>query len=67
MHMDNARKMIGKTVDISVTSVLQLPAGKMIFGKWDDRIGMRSEPRQPVAAVAQADRYRTQKAAAVLG
>ena len=50
--VDNARKMIGKTVDISVTSVLQTTAGKMIFGKWDDRIGMRSEPRQPVAAVA---------------
>ncbi len=50
--VDNARKMIGKTVDISVTSVLQTTAGKMIFGKWDDRIGMRPEPRQPVAAVA---------------
>ena len=35
--VDNARKMIGKTIDISVTSVLQTTAGKMIFGKWDDR------------------------------
>jgi uncharacterized protein YacL len=35
--VDNARKMIGKTVDISVTSVLQTTAGKMIFGKFDDR------------------------------
>jgi uncharacterized protein YacL len=35
--VDNARKMIGKTVDISVTSVLQTTAGKMIFGKWDER------------------------------
>ena len=34
---DNARKMIGKTVDISVTSVLQTTAGKMIFGKFDER------------------------------
>jgi uncharacterized protein YacL len=37
--VDNARKMIGKTVDISVTSVLQTTAGKMIFGKWDERGG----------------------------
>ena len=37
--VDNARKMIGKTIDVSVTSVLQTTAGKMIFGKWDDRMG----------------------------
>ena len=35
--VDNARKMIGKTVDSSVTSVLQTTAGKMIFGRYDDR------------------------------
>jgi uncharacterized protein YacL len=35
--VDNARKMIGKTIDASVTSVLQTTAGKMIFGKWDER------------------------------
>ncbi len=35
--VDNARKMISKTIDISVTSVLQTTAGKMIFGKFDDR------------------------------
>src|SRR5271165_6950390 len=35
--VDNARKMIGKNIDISVTSVLQTTAGKMIFGKWDER------------------------------
>jgi uncharacterized protein YacL len=50
--VDNARKMIGKTVDISVTSVLQTTAGKMIFGKWDDRGLNRSEPRPAVAAIA---------------
>jgi hypothetical protein len=47
--VDNARKMIGKTVDISVTSVLQTTAGKMIFGKWDERSGSRGEPRPPMA------------------
>ena len=35
--VDNARKMISKTIDISVTSVLQTTAGKMIFGKHDER------------------------------
>jgi len=40
--VDNARKMIGKTIDVSVTSVLQTTAGKMIFGKWDERYGARS-------------------------
>jgi len=36
--VDNARKMISKTIDISVTSVLQTTAGKMIFGRFDDRV-----------------------------
>ncbi len=35
--VDNARKMISKTIDIAVTSVLQTAAGKMIFGKYEDR------------------------------
>jgi len=35
--VDNAKKMISKTIDISVTSVLQTTAGKMIFGKFDER------------------------------
>jgi len=43
--VDNARKMISKTIDISVTSVLQTTAGKMIFGKWDERGASRGEPR----------------------
>ena len=34
--VDNARRMIGKNVEISVTSVLQTTAGKMIFGKLTD-------------------------------
>jgi uncharacterized protein YacL len=34
--VDNARKMIGKTIDIVVTSVLQTTAGKMIFGRFID-------------------------------
>jgi hypothetical protein len=35
--VDNARRMIGKNADISVTSVLQTTAGKMIFGRlWEE-------------------------------
>ncbi len=36
--VDNARRSISKTVDITVTSVLQTTAGKMIFGKYDERM-----------------------------
>ncbi|HET9180574.1 MAG TPA: PIN domain-containing protein [Candidatus Angelobacter sp.] len=46
--VDNARKLIGKNVDIAVTSVLQTTAGKMIFGKFDERI-RASEPRPEAA------------------
>jgi uncharacterized protein YacL len=34
--VDHARRMIGRSVEISVTSVLQTASGKMIFGKMDD-------------------------------
>jgi uncharacterized protein YacL len=34
---DGARKMINKTVDITVTSVHQTTAGKMIFGRYDEK------------------------------
>ena len=34
--VDNARRMISKTIDISVTSVLQTTAGKMIFGRYEE-------------------------------
>jgi len=47
--VDNARKMIGKTIDVSVTSVLQTTAGKMIFGKWDERASY-SRQTTPVPA-----------------
>jgi TRAM domain len=54
--VDNARKMIGKTIDIAVTSVLQTTAGKMIFGKWDERAASRHDTRSasstPQVAVA---------------
>jgi len=33
--VDNARKMIGRNIEITVTSVLQTSIGKMIFGKYE--------------------------------
>jgi uncharacterized protein YacL len=44
--VDGARKMINKTVDIIVTSVHQTTAGKMIFGRYDER----GEQARPTAA-----------------
>jgi uncharacterized protein YacL len=49
--VDNARKMISKTIDIVVTSVLQTTAGKMIFGRYIDA---STPPAPPAAAVAPA-------------
>ncbi len=42
--VDNARRMIGKNVDVSVTSVLQTTAGKMIFGRFSED-GRAAAPR----------------------
>ena len=49
--VDNARKLIGKTIDVVVTSVLQTTAGKMIFGRFVD-------PSIAAAQGAQARRAR---------
>ncbi|MBM3765312.1 MAG: TRAM domain-containing protein, partial [Acidobacteria bacterium] len=35
--VDNAKKQISRTVDVTVTSVLQTAAGKMIFARLDER------------------------------
>ncbi len=46
--VDNAKRMISKTIEVSVTSVLQTTAGKMIFGKFDDRAhAVQPEPQRP--------------------
>jgi uncharacterized protein YacL len=34
--VDHARRLIGRSVEIAVTSVLQTTSGKMIFGRLDD-------------------------------
>jgi len=46
--VDAARRLINKTVDILVTSVHQTPAGKMIFGRLDDRSDGSAAMKQAV-------------------
>lgn len=48
--VDGARRFINRTVDILVTSVHQTPAGKMIFGRLDER----TEPSMARQAAADA-------------
>ncbi len=51
--VDNAKRLISKTIDISVTSVLQTQAGKMIFGRFDDRVHhVYDKPQAPERAKA---------------
>jgi uncharacterized protein YacL len=53
--VDNAKKMISKTIDISVTSVLQTTAGKMIFGKYDERVHGAGSPNGTTDRCARAN------------
>ena len=57
--VDNARKLIGKTIDVVVTSVLQTTAGKMIFGRFVDP---SIAAAQGVQAAEREDRGRTRVA-----
>jgi uncharacterized protein YacL len=75
--VDQARKALGKTIEVSVTSVLQTTAGKMIFCRWldgpppeelvrrDQRVGDRREPhgRDPRAPERRETERRDERAA----
>ena len=55
--VDNARKMISKTIEVVVTSVLQTTAGKMIFGRYIEAgvpapAPVHAAPRPAVAVAA---------------
>jgi uncharacterized protein YacL len=54
--VDHARRVIGRNVEITVTSVLQTASGKMIFGRIDENAprgdGSRTDPTR-TAAVAE--------------
>jgi uncharacterized protein YacL len=52
--VDGGRRAINKTVDIIVTSVHQTTAGKMIFGRYDERELSRNHVTQPVEVAARA-------------
>jgi uncharacterized protein YacL len=55
--VDGARRFLNKTIDIAVTSVHQTTAGKMIFGRLDERVEQAPQaPRQAAAAAAGAGR-----------
>ena len=53
--VDGGRRLINKSVDIQVTSVHQTTAGKMIFGRLDERQEPTSMPRQAAAAAGRGD------------
>jgi uncharacterized protein YacL len=54
--VDNARKMIGRTIDVVVTSVLQTTAGKMIFGRFiDGAMAAQAAPAPTPTPVMQVE------------
>ena len=50
--VDGGRRLINKSVDIQVTSVHQTPAGKMIFGRLDERQDQPVSMSRSAAAAA---------------
>jgi uncharacterized protein YacL len=55
--VDGARRMINKTIDITVTSVHQTTAGKMIFGRLDERTELPSSRATQPHAVNDLPRH----------
>jgi uncharacterized protein YacL len=49
--VDHARRMIGRAVEITVTSVLQTASGKMIFGKIED-VTLKPEPVRTISELS---------------
>ena len=50
--VDGARRFLNKAVDITVTSVHQTPAGKMIFGRMEERPAQNVPPLRASAATS---------------
>ncbi len=53
--VDHARRLIGRAIEITVTSVLQTASGKMIFGRFEEgrtegRAEAKPEPVRPINA-----------------
>jgi uncharacterized protein YacL len=53
--VDGARRMINKTVDVIVTSVHQTTAGKMIFGRLEERAEQAASALRQAAAAGRGD------------
>ncbi|MBI2828607.1 MAG: PIN domain nuclease [Acidobacteria bacterium] len=51
--VDNAHKVIGKTIDVVVTSVLQTTAGKMIFGRFIESAAAAQIVSAPAATAVE--------------
>ena len=63
--VDGAKRLISKTIDITVTSVLQTTAGKMIFGRFDERVHhVHDSARPPERPQAEPGELRREKAPA---
>jgi uncharacterized protein YacL len=62
--VDNARRMIGKTIATQVTSVLQTTAGKMIFGRFpeESEAAANAQPvrQQPDRRIYERQAYEKQ-------
>jgi uncharacterized protein YacL len=54
--VEQGRRAIGRMIEVTVTSVLQLPAGKMIFCKWPEGLASgEAEPRREPRAQDRRD------------
>jgi uncharacterized protein YacL len=61
--VDGARRCIGKSVDMQVTSVHQTTAGKMIFGRMEDRSEQSAAPpRHATAAAGRGESFGNNRA-----
>src|SRR5277367_5049534 len=58
--VDGARRLINRTVDILVTSVHQTPAGKMIFGRLDEKQHDQPNTRAAAAVASASSSSRTE-------
>lgn len=61
--VDGARRYIHRTIDIVVTSMHQTPAGKMIFGRVDERCEQAAPARMSAAAGGNGQSPTTKPAA----
>ena len=52
--VDHARRLVSKTIEITVTSVLQTTAGRMIFGRYDERLQGETRATTPPANASSA-------------